>query len=119
MSNYFIIHGTFGNPKDHWFPWLKKEIKSLGFKCTTPKFETKKSINNYEVRRKILKEYLNKNKINKDTIFICHSSGPIIVAKFLLEENIKVKGLISVSGFNNANGPYEEYNEINNDFFVE
>lgn len=118
MSNYFIIHGTYGDPSDNWFPWLKQEIELMGFKCTVPKFETKDGINNYEIRKKQLKEYLKTNEINEDTIFICHSSGPIIISKFLLEEQIEAKGLVSVSGFNNAYGPYEDYNKINKDFFI-
>ena len=26
-SNYFIIHGSFGNPFVNWFPYLRKEIE--------------------------------------------------------------------------------------------
>ena len=26
MSNYFIIHGSFGSPFGNWFPYLRKEI---------------------------------------------------------------------------------------------
>ena len=27
MKNYFIIHGSFGNSKENWFPWLENELK--------------------------------------------------------------------------------------------
>ena len=26
-NNYFIIHGSFGNPFVNWFPYLRKEIE--------------------------------------------------------------------------------------------
>lgn len=117
-TNYFIIHGTFGNPKDHWFMWLKIEIEKMGLKCTVPQFKTEEHINNYEARKELLKKYIDNDEINENTVFIGHSSGPIVVAKFLIEEKIKVKGIISVSGFNNTYGPDENYNKINSDFFV-
>ena len=24
--NYFLIHGSYGNPYKNWFPWLKEEL---------------------------------------------------------------------------------------------
>ena len=26
MNNYFIIHGSFGNPFVNWFPYLRNDI---------------------------------------------------------------------------------------------
>jgi Predicted esterase of the alpha/beta hydrolase fold len=118
-NNYFMVHGTFGDASYHWFGWLKKELEKLGYECIAPGFETKEGINNYDIRKKILKDYVDKGIINENTVFIGHSSGPIVVAKFLLEEHINVKGIISVSGFNNADVPYDEYNKINRDFYID
>ena len=117
-TNYCIVHGTFGDPKDHWFNWLKEELEKSGAKCIAPKFKTEAGINNYEIRKEILTDYVNSGDINENTIFIGHSSGPVVVAKFLIEENTKAKGIISVSGFNYAYGPFEDYNKINSDFFI-
>lgn len=30
MKNYFIIHGSFGNSQENWFPWLEKELSGGG-----------------------------------------------------------------------------------------
>ena len=30
MKNYFIIHGSFGNSQENWFPWLEEQIKRGG-----------------------------------------------------------------------------------------
>jgi len=117
-NNYFLIHGTFGDANYHWFGWLRNELEKLGYNCIAPEFETKEGVNNYNTRKKVLLEYVSSGVINENTVFIGHSSGPIVVAKFLIEENINVKGIISVSGFNNAVIPYEEYNEINKDFYI-
>ena len=30
MKNFFIIHGSFGNSKEHYLPWLKSKLEKLG-----------------------------------------------------------------------------------------
>lgn len=30
MKNYFIIHGSFGNSQENWFPWLEKKLTKNG-----------------------------------------------------------------------------------------
>jgi predicted alpha/beta hydrolase family esterase len=40
MANIFIIHGSYGNPDENWFPWLKKELEQEGHKVFVPKFPT-------------------------------------------------------------------------------
>lgn len=29
MKNYFIVHGSFGDSKEHHMPWLEKEFEKL------------------------------------------------------------------------------------------
>ena len=40
MNNYFIIHGSFGNPFVNWFPYLRKEIEKKELEVYTPDFPT-------------------------------------------------------------------------------
>lgn len=35
-----IIHGTFGNPGENWFPWIKKELELLWHTVWIPKLPT-------------------------------------------------------------------------------
>ena len=40
MTNIIIIHGSYGNPNENWFPWLKSELKKLKCNVFVPKFPT-------------------------------------------------------------------------------
>lgn len=34
-NNYFIIHGSYGNPYKNWIHWLKTQLSKRKFKCQT------------------------------------------------------------------------------------
>lgn len=116
MSNYFIIHGSLGNPYENWFPWLQEQLVQDKKEVIVPNFPINE-YQNYDNWSKILKQYLQMGLINEDTIFIAHSLGPIFICKFLIEHQIKIKGLISVSGFNTLLGI--ELDEVNKSFIIE
>ncbi len=118
MSNYFIIHGLSGKPFENWFPWLEKKLSDRKLQCIVPQFPTpiQQSYTNWE---KLLNYYKDLGFVNEETIFIAHSLGPIFVAKYLIRNKIKIKGLISISGFNNFISGMEEFDNINKSFFLE
>lgn len=37
-NNYFIIHGSYGNPYKNWIPWLKKQLSKRKLNCIVPSF---------------------------------------------------------------------------------
>ena len=37
MNNYFIIHGSYGNPYKNWIPWLKKQLSKRKLNCIVQK----------------------------------------------------------------------------------
>lgn len=55
MNNYFIIHGSYGNPYKNWIPWLKKELGKRKLNCMVPNF-TSPYQQNYESWSKILQD---------------------------------------------------------------
>ena len=122
--NYVIIHGTFGNPSENWFPWLAREIADLDKSGNTsvediliPHFPSSRS-SDYDSWKSILMGYIDSGIINHNTIFICHSLGPLFISRVLIEEKIRVKGMISVEGAANHYTGNEDFDRINSTFFV-
>lgn len=99
-NNYFIIHGSYGNPYKNWIPWLKKQLSKRKLNCIVPSFPTPIK-QDYDSWSKILKAYFEIEYITENTTFITHSLGGIFIVKFLLENKIKVKKIITIAGFNN------------------
>lgn len=118
-ENYFIIHGSFSNPFANWFPWLAGEISKMGKEVYVPDFPSGVDIQNYENWSKLLRAYLEAGLINENTTFFAHSIAPVFVCKFLVENKIRVKKLVFVSGFNNYLGINEEYDNVNRTMFFE
>lgn len=117
-NNYFIIHGSFGSPHINWFPYLFKKIEEKGRKVYCPQFPIGVGLQNYDNWSKLMKYYLDLNLINKNTIIFGHSIAPSFICHFLIENNIKVKRLVFVCGFNNYLGINEEYDTVNKTMYI-
>lgn len=116
VNNYFIIHGSYGNPYKNWIPWLKKQLSKRKLNCVVPSFPTPYK-QEYESWSKILKAYFEVGYITPNTTFITHSLGGIFIIKFLLENKIKIKKLITVAGFNNLT--FDDDINLYNSFYIE
>ena len=117
-TNYVIVHGSFGNPFGNWFPWLKAQINSKGFSCIVPYFLSPEH-QNFNNWARLLDYYRDLEQITPSTVFVAHSLGSIFVVKYVLFNQIKIKGLISVSGFNNFISGNDAFDKINTPFFVD
>ena len=116
MKNYFIIHGSYGNPYKNWIPWLKRELSKRKINCIVPNFPSPYK-QDYESWNKILKAYLDIGLITENTTFITHSLGGIFIAKFLIQNKVMIKKLITVSGFNHIK--FEEDNSLYDSFYID
>ncbi len=78
----FIPGNGGGSPKDNWFPWLKKELESLGCNVIASEFpDNDLARESYWIP--FLKESL---KADAQTVLVGHSSGAIAAMRFA-EEN--------------------------------
>lgn len=114
MTNIFLIHGAFGNPKENWFPWLKQKLEELDCEVITPIFPTpeNQSLENWT---KIFIKY--ENQIDENTIFIGHSLAPAFLLSMLERIDIKIRGSFFISGFLKLLGN-ETFDSINKTFVI-
>lgn len=114
-KNYFIIHGSYGNPYKNWIPSLKSQLSKRKLNCIVPSFTTPYK-QDYESWSTILMSYFKIGYITENTTLITHSLGGIFIAKFLIEHGIKIKKLITVAAFNNIQ--FDKDNDLYNSFYI-
>ena len=119
MGNYFIIHGSFSSPYSNWIGWLHDFIEDEGKQVYVPQFPIGIGYQNYENWSKLLKYYLDLGLMNENTTIIAHSIAPVFICKFLVDNKVRVKKLITVCGFNNYLGINEEYDTVNKTMYFE
>jgi len=99
MKKAVILHGTDGNHKENWFPWLKNELELREFNVWSPDLPQadEPSIKRYN------KFLLKKNdwEFDQDTILIGHSSGAVAILGLLqdLPKDISVDTCYLVGAF--------------------
>lgn len=114
ISNYIILHGSFGSKDGNWFPWLKKQLEDKNYKVDVPQMPVGVGNQNYENWSKELDKLL----LNENTIIVAHSIAPVFVCKYLINNKIKVKKLIFVCGFNNYLGIDPDFDAVNEPMFL-
>lgn len=115
MSNYIIVHGSFGSKDGNWFPWLKSELEKMNKDVEVPQMPIGVGNQNFESWSEVLDSLI----VNKDTTIIAHSIAPIFVCKYLITNETKVKKLIFVSGFNNYLGINDDYDAVNKPMYMD
>ena len=113
-DKYIIIHGSFGSKDGNWFPWLKNELENKKYKVDVPQMPVGVGNQNYDNWEK----ELNKLLVNENTTIIAHSIAPVFVCKYLIKNEIKVKKLIFVCGFNNYLGIDPDFDAVNKSMFL-
>lgn len=98
MANIFIIHGSFGNPDENWFPWLKVELEKLGNRVFVPKFPTPEN-QSLDSWKNVFSEY--EKYLDKNSIVVGHSLGPAFLLNVLSGLNKPIKASFFVAGFIN------------------
>ena len=107
MTNVLIIHGSYGHPKENWFPWLKSELEKLDCNVFVPKFPTPKN-QKLDTWLKVIKDY--DQYLDKRSIVVGHSMGCALILRKLELSKTLVKSVFLVGGFTKDlwNGKYSK-----------
>lgn len=113
MKQALILQGWPQKTSKHWYPWLKKELTSQGFKVFLPAIPTMYSKNPHmPTQIKFLEKLV---KLDQDTVVIGHSLGTQLAMR--LAEKHQYKTMILVGGwdFNDLTKGIESFwsNKIN------
>lgn len=90
----FIFHGTGGNPRENWFPWIKEELEKKGTEVIIPQFPTPEG-QSLEAWLEVLNPHI--SEINENTILIAHSLGGLFLLRLLERLNKPVKAAFFVA----------------------
>ena len=110
----FIIHGTNGNSRENWFPWLKEELVKANpdIKVIVPDFPTgnNQSLENWLKAFEPFIKYIDSN-----CIFVGHSLGPAFIFSLLERVNTKIRAALLVAPFVTKLG-IQQFDELNSTF---
>lgn len=114
--NILILHGSYGKPFENWFPWMENQLSELGIECIIPTFPTP-NYQRYSDWATLLDYYNRKGYLNNETIIIGHSCGAIFAVKYIIDRNIHIKGVITISGYNNFKSGDSTMDALNGSFY--
>ncbi len=106
-----IVHGWRGYPEKGWFPWLKLELETNGFKVDVPQFPLHdKTIHAWVRELEKVAEIP-----DKETFLVGHSIGCQIIIRYLekLPRGVKIGGAVFVAGFLRPIKNHSDMQEIN------
>lgn len=104
-----IVHGWGGNPKEGWFPWLKRKLEDCGAEVRVlpmPNPETPK------IGEWAPFIYEQIGEPDENTFFIGHSIGCQTIMRYLEKVKSKAGGAIFVAGWFDLKGIDEEEKPI-------
>lgn len=96
MRKILLLHGTNGNAKVNWFPWLKNELESDDWKVWTPNLPQASEPNS-----KRYNDFIFANipwQLDLETTIVGHSSGSVAAMQLLqaLPDNVVVARTILI-----------------------
>ena len=118
MKNAIIIHGmpskesyyvagADAQSNSHWLPWIQQQLIVRDVLAQTPEMP-KPYEPNYDAWLKVFNQF----EVNDNTILIGHSCGGGFLAKWLTENDVKVKKVILVAPWIDPEGSVEMFSNF-------
>lgn len=109
MPTLYIIHGYDAAPSNHWFPWLKNQLASLGVPChilAMPN-SSQPNLNAWlaQIEQSVAVH-------DENVYFVGHSLGCITLLRHLEQRNQAIGGVVLVAGFTEAVPLLPQLNEF-------
>ncbi|ANF81158.1 alpha/beta hydrolase [Acinetobacter sp. NCu2D-2] len=108
----YIVHDYRANSNDHWYPWLSREIKSLGHQAKRIMLANPVQPNLQEWRENLA---LQIPKLDEHTILIGHGLSVLSLLDYLQDQYFKtsqsIQSLIMVAGFDQPVVAWSELNQ--------
>ncbi len=115
MYDYVIVHGSYGNQYENWFPWLHQKLTEAGKEVLVPQFPSGKGVQNFKNWAKVMDAY--RDLISDKTSFVGHSLGPAFIVDYIADRRIKANNLYLFAPFyDRINIP--DFDEVNTPFFI-
>ena len=129
---FVVFHGSFGSPKENWFPYLAENLRSIGQEVIIPQMPTE----NYEEFEKLGTKAVAKNqnlnnwlktfeKIlpklkDKRLCFVGHSIGCVFILHAVNKFNLQLDSAIFVAPFlDKLNPELIPFNIVNDSFYYD
>ncbi|MBI4067134.1 alpha/beta hydrolase [Candidatus Gottesmanbacteria bacterium] len=101
MANIFIIHGSYGNPEENWFPWLKGELEKLGHRVLVPQFPIPKE-QDASYGGHVLGDWFGtfdqyRKFVDEDTMFVSHSRGGVFLFQLFPSFKVSIRATFLVA----------------------
>jgi len=95
-ENIFILHSLNGDTINIWGQDIKENFNKQNIEVILPQFPIRAD-SSYEKFKDILKEYIDNDNLNENSIVICHSIGNAYFIRFCKEMNYIPKVYIAVA----------------------
>lgn len=109
---FIFVHGSFSTPQDHWFPWLKETLETLGHSIIAPQFPVDQWS---RVSRQSVEAYIPTQNLDswmstfasilpqlsqqKELCFVGHSIGPLFMLHVVMTHALQVAHAFCVAPF--------------------
>lgn len=107
-----IIHGSYGNSTENWFPWLARQVRALGHEAILPDFPTPE----HQTLKNWLRVFDSEiGKLTPNVVLIGHSLGVAFILRILELTKQPIAGSFLVSAFLGRLG-LPDFDKVNADF---